>query len=392
MVVAAFNYLYHPILSRILSVEAFGETQTLFAIFTQAGIAMGVFGMIALNIFTNPSEESKRVFQQLYTLSLYVMAIIATVIVFLSPFLMHKLHIQHFSSIALVAILTVLSVLITFGNFQLRADKKFGSTSIASLIPAAGKLAFAVAFVLLGYGVTGAIGGLLVANILTFAYLMHKTYSAIGLPRITRIHWDSALRRELLYGGMILATSGFVTLLYTADILLVNYFFPPEVAARYSGISVVARVIYFASASVSGVLLSHTTRSQSETENQIYLLKAVKLSVLISGGATLVMVLFPKIITHLLIGEQYLQSASLLPFLALSTFFITIINLFVSYSIALRLRRSMYICLLGVVLLFCGISLFHGSLLSIIFDFIFSSVITLALFTQMCFNSKSAKT
>ena len=49
MAVAVLNYLYHPILGRMMSVEDFGEVQSLISLFIQLSIFMGVFNIITVN-------------------------------------------------------------------------------------------------------------------------------------------------------------------------------------------------------------------------------------------------------------------------------------------------------------------------------------------------------
>lgn len=53
MVIAVLNYLYHPVLSRMMSVEEFGEVEALLSLTYLTGILLTAFGTIATNIAAN---------------------------------------------------------------------------------------------------------------------------------------------------------------------------------------------------------------------------------------------------------------------------------------------------------------------------------------------------
>ena len=53
MVVAALNYFFYPILSRMLSPSDFGDVQVFISLITQAGILFGAFTIVAVNITAN---------------------------------------------------------------------------------------------------------------------------------------------------------------------------------------------------------------------------------------------------------------------------------------------------------------------------------------------------
>lgn len=56
--IAFLNYLYHPIMSRLMPVERFGEVQTIFSFVFLSGIILTVFYRIVLHIVANSSTEN----------------------------------------------------------------------------------------------------------------------------------------------------------------------------------------------------------------------------------------------------------------------------------------------------------------------------------------------
>ena len=59
VLVGALNYLYYPLIGRLVSPATFGEIQTLVSLFLQFTIFLNVLGMITVNIMANYSNKEK---------------------------------------------------------------------------------------------------------------------------------------------------------------------------------------------------------------------------------------------------------------------------------------------------------------------------------------------
>jgi hypothetical protein len=60
ILVAFFNYLYHPILSRMMDIGSFGEVQALISLFLLLSMVIGVFRTIVINIVANAQEIKEK--------------------------------------------------------------------------------------------------------------------------------------------------------------------------------------------------------------------------------------------------------------------------------------------------------------------------------------------
>ena len=60
MLVAALNYFFYPILSRMLSPSDFGDVQVFISLITQAGILFGAFTIVAVNVTANTEDPNER--------------------------------------------------------------------------------------------------------------------------------------------------------------------------------------------------------------------------------------------------------------------------------------------------------------------------------------------
>ena len=57
--VGALNYLYYPVLGRLLEPGTFGEVQTLVSLFLQLGVFLTVLSMVIVNIVANYDEPKR---------------------------------------------------------------------------------------------------------------------------------------------------------------------------------------------------------------------------------------------------------------------------------------------------------------------------------------------
>src|SRR5579884_2077181 len=58
--VSVLNYLYYPVLGRLLDPVAFGETQTIISFYTQISTFFVVLGLVSVGIITKYGNERKR--------------------------------------------------------------------------------------------------------------------------------------------------------------------------------------------------------------------------------------------------------------------------------------------------------------------------------------------
>src|ERR1700729_698452 len=60
MSIGFLNYLYYPVLGRLMHTNSFGEVQTLSSLFAQVVIFLNVLGLITVNIVANYDDGPAR--------------------------------------------------------------------------------------------------------------------------------------------------------------------------------------------------------------------------------------------------------------------------------------------------------------------------------------------
>lgn len=389
IIVAALNYLYHPVMSRMLSVEDFGEVQVLFSIFALITVPIGIFNIIALNLYTNNNSYNSPAVQQFSLLTTYVAGTTALLLVIFAPLISASLKLSNLIELPIIAVAILLTAITIFGKAHLQATHRFAITSVANAIGAGGKLLAAILLVYLGFNVTGAIGGLFIASLLSFLFVQLYAKKYTALPTLKLLRFTPELKNELNFGVMVLCGTGLVAFLTMADIIFAKYLFTPEVAGLYSGISVVGRVILFLTASIAGVLLAHVKMNAPVTENRIILRQGLILTGLVGGCALLVFVSFPKLVIAVMVGSAYTAQANLLPFIGAYIFLVTLINVCISYGLALRQKSVIIIGIFGILSTILCVAVLPSTPYGLVQSFLISSTLTLIVCLYIQFSPAS---
>jgi len=425
MAVAVLNYLYHPILGRMMSVEDFGEVQSLISLFMQLSIFTGIFNVITVNVVANYEDEKERnrIISSLRRIAFCIAGVLFFMVVACSALLRDFFQFSSVYPFVILAFLLIAGVSFTFRKAFLQGISDFRAVSWAGIISAAGRLGFAAILVYFGWRSFGAISALLIAQGLALAYVYFKTKKTFNLsifskprrkvplvggikpPTAIKYHTSdfvrsfslrgkdgigAVIKTEYRYAILIFLATSAITFLYTADVLMVKHWFAPEEAGLYSGIATIARIIFFATGSVSGVLLAAIKIKNAPEVNKKILKKGLILILLIAGAGLLIFSVFPELIINILIGSRYTVLAPLLPALSLLLALVSLINLLFFYFLALR-RSIIFSASLAGPLVIILLSLFrHESLEQIIHNFLIGSAVVLAALFYGIFKRRDA--
>jgi O-antigen/teichoic acid export membrane protein len=384
LAISALNYLYYPVLGRLLPTAAFGEVQTLVSVFLQATIFLSVVTNVAVNIVTNEPDtrRSSRIVMELERLSTLVMlAALAIALVFvrqLAAFLQFHATLPFF----LLAASLLVGVPSALSLAYLRGRSAFGAVSISGTLVALAKLLASVGLVLAGFGTAGAIGGLVIAQLLALTYTRAAARRR-GLVTAAGPLWrrpDLALvLPQLPYAGLVLVVSLVITVLFSLDVIVAKHYFSADVAGAYAGVATIARIIFYLTGSIAGVLLSSVKLDAPRAHNQRLLLRSALLQAGLGGSVLLVFALAPTLVIRLLVGSRYLAYAHLLPALSLALFLLAAINLLLVYDLALRRASAAVISVAGAALMSALIQTHHATPDALVHSLLLGSIGLVAL-------------
>ncbi len=383
--VSVLNYLYYPILGRLMSPSDFGEVQVLVSLFMQATIFLTVVTNVAVNVVTNESNETLRnriVYELEHFATLITVVTLGVALLFIGQ-LQEFLRFEHPAPFFALALVLVISAPLALRQAYLRGRSAFGLMSIASITSSLAKIIFSVIFVLLGWRAVGAIGGIIAAQIIALIYTASQ---ARKLGLVGKINWRlwrkpdlGLLRPQLPYSLLVLIVSLITTVLFSFDVIIVKHFFPAEIAGYYAGIATIARIIYFLTGSIAVVLLTAAKIEAGRATNHRLLTRSMLLQTAIGGAALVFFSLFPQFSTQLLIGSKYLPYAHLLPMLSLALFILATLNLLLHYDLALRRYSAAVVSILGGVVMIAAVQMNHASLEAVVQSLLIGSLAALAI-------------
>ncbi len=379
--VGALNYLYYPVLGRLLDPGTFGEVQTLVSLFLQLGVFLMVLSMVIVNIVANRSgskrDEFVFEFEKLALLASFIM-VVASII--FGKQLQHLLNFESPRPFAILGLAVVASVPFYIRGAYLRGHQKFGQVSAGNMLAAGAKLIFSALLVAAGLGTVGAISGVVLAQIVACGLIVWWARRAGLIPvSVKKISLPNfrLLAPELRYGGIVLAASLAITLQYSIDIVVIKHYFDATTAGLYAGVAAVARILFFLTASIAQVLISKIKINNHDEQNQSTLNKSLLLLVVISAPLLIITIFFPAQIIGLLMGSAYTKLANLLPLLSLSVFIVSIINLLAAYYLALRRFGIALLTAVGAAFTYLFIFLYHGSPMAVVVSLLLGSAATL---------------
>lgn len=401
--IAFFNYLYYPVLSRIVSVADFGEIQAVISLFMQLGIVLTAFGYVVTNITGNTEghERDNILILQLEKLMLAATLVLFVVLALSSYIFKDSFKLGSTLPVLLVGILIIINVPATSRTYILQGMKRLREVAVGGVIFAAGKLLITVALVyLLTESVVAAVCGYIVAQVVMLYYLQRnlgKEYVLLlDLLRIDRTSkMSQGTRRlvwkELRFGLIIAIILAGLALLYTSDTVIARLFFDTHTLGLYSGISSVARIVFFVTASVAGVLIASIRINEPTKVNIAILVKSLIIILCVGGGVAAFMAAFPGFTTSLLVGEQYTAASGWLAPLALVMLLCSINNLLAIYQISLRKYFTAIPITLGCLALIAGLALYHETVKELILVYMIANAVILVLLSVQIFLGSREK-
>lgn len=376
------NFLYNIIIGRLLGPEKYGDLGAILSTISIFGVALSIFSLFTIkqvSSYWGKNEKGKIVsFLNYFTSKLFIFSIIGSLLLLLiTPNIGHFLHLDNLLPVFIVAISFVLSGPATITRSVLQGTLSFFYVTINGIGETGMKLLISVILVLLNFGLTGALFGVLIGGIVGF--LMSVVELKIILRDVKMenshfLHFRTILKTFL----PVILASLVMTFFLNIDIILVRHFFQAQVAGEYVALSTVGKISFYLISTIITVMFPVvSTRVSSGASYILPLLGTLVASLCLSIVVIFVYFISPKLIIGILYGEKYF---GVIPYLIPFSFFIAIYSLnavMTYFLLSISYYRAIYI--LFPVSLFQGllIFIFHSSIIEIIWINILVSLVYL---------------
>lgn len=370
------SYLYHLVMGRLLGPIAYGELSSLLSIFYIFSVPLNVGAVVLVKFISSMKAHDD--LGQVRTLFVKVtkVCVIGCIVglplmYIFAPFISGFLRIQSNFLFLLVYITFAFSLLTVIASSALQGYQKFLWVSIFGAGAILLKLSISIPAV--RWGVYGVLLATVITGVIMYVlYLIPLRFifsvKAKKLTLTTREAFTYAIPSLCMILGM--------TSLYSTDMILVRHFFPAYEAGLYASLTVLGKIIFYASSAVSIVIfpvLSERTAKGEKGTKLIFI--GLGTVTAVSAGITLFYFVFPEFIIRMFFGSSYIQGAPLLGLFGIFLVLYSIGNMFTTISMALGKLTIWYVPVVCALIQIAGINLYHDSVMSVIWVNIITSLV-----------------
>lgn len=375
----AGNYLYHVLMGRMLGPESYGILESVISVFYIVSIPFIPLTLVIVKFISsfkgkNDTDSVSSFYSYMKKKIIIYGTIMSFFLLLLTPFISSFLHLDnHYFSI-LISIGFFIGIFAVLLKGTLQGLYNFFALFVSNTIEIFSKLAIAVLSVYLGFNALGAFFAL----IASFAIGLFVAIIFIRKEKFKESRKFGEGKEIFKYSFPVLLTSLGLTSLFTTDIILVRNLFSAVEAGYYAALSVLGKIIFFGTFPVTIVLFPLISgRHAGGKEYKTLLVIGILITLVISAMIVSLYFLFPSIMVSLLFGSKFL---SIVPHLGIFGVFIAIYSLcsvLANFYLSIS-KTAIYIFVLGsAVLQVILISLFHASILQVIYMSIAASVLLL---------------
>lgn len=366
-IVAIFNYLYHLVMGRMLGLEDYGILGSLFAIIYLATFSTSPFNLVISKEVAQHHLKDKEKIKYLYSTIIWRMIQLGLVgliiFILLSPLIGKYMNIPDTLGIMLVGLIAYFSLISVVLTGTLNGMQKFVWQNTSGLVSTALKLSLAIILVFLGLKVNGALFAIIIGIIISIviAYIPIRN----ELKKTKKKKFD--LSEMYYYAIPVFISSILFILIITLDQILVKHFFSSNDAGIYAAAGMIAKIIWFGSSFIIGPLFPKVVslKSQRKDTSKLLVNSLIYISFLVILGCLIVFIA-PTFIVSLLYGHMYDAAIPLVGLFSISLAIFTLIQIFMTYNLAIERFKFIYIFALGILIEVIGIYLFHSTLSEVV--------------------------
>lgn len=369
------NFVFHFLMGRMLGPADYGIFAVLMSLMYIYSIPVeSIQNLISRYVtrFNTNKEYGKIKFLMTKSLkkglifSLIIFFILIPISYFLSKFLDINIWLIIVSNIF---IFSAFSSPITRGALQGR--KKFNFFGSSLMFESFIKISFGVFLVVIGMQVFGAIIGALLGVFTGIIISIYFNFDILKKKK-EEVKFKEIYIQSIPYFIVTIV----ILMIFSLDIILAKRFFSAEIAGKYAVLSMLGKMIFFATMSISKAMFPLVSERCDNGEDSKKIFKKSNLMILLFClAAVLSYAIIPKFIILILYGNQYIDVSRLLVFSGIAFSFLALTNLRLIYGLSSdKIKKSHYLFLFLIIEIIL-LSTFNDNLLEYILAFMVSNIV-----------------
>lgn len=367
------NYAFNFALSRRLGVEGFATLASLVGALMIFSIPANVLTLIVVKYAATfhaagDGQRVRRLSQVLLKGSALAAIGIMLVGILLRGTISSFLRIPNDASILLT--LAIIAIGFTTPSVRgiLQGEEDFLRYSISMVLEVMLKVVLAVALVYSGFGVVGAMLGWVIGTASALAYTTWAVLNKHGTAPDPSVRLGLDLKRLLKTTIGVALANGTLTCISFMDIPLVKHYFDAHQAGLYAAVNLTGKVVIFLVGFVPAIVLPKAAAQAQRGESPVPLLvRAVVLTVVMSGVTLSVFGLMPGLILSILAGHAFISASPLVFQYDLAMGMLALVTLLVNYKIGIHRFDFLYALVTVFVCEVVAIALFHRTLADVVY-------------------------
>lgn len=246
-ITSLLNYLFYPLIGRLVSTGDFGEIQFLISMFNQLSVGFVILNILAIIISirtTSPDEQIKsiRTLNHVAVIVTLPLIIVAVSILFAAR---HSLSISDPPAIIALGIAVFVSVPFTTHIGKLQGNGRFVASGVISILAASSKLLLSIIFIILGFGVFGAVIGIGLGTLLAYGVMVVIDTNKVNRDGFLNIRLHdfkrlSFIRHQALVALVVMTA---LTIASIFDSIVSRIFLSHVEAGQYAAIATTSKTI-----------------------------------------------------------------------------------------------------------------------------------------------------
>ena len=287
---------------------------------------------------------------------------VAFLYLLLAPFIRDFLNVPALWPVYLMGAWMLVLIFAGGHTALLQGMQSFNWLSGGTLLSALVKIVISIVLVAAGYGIYGALLGLLLASLAMWLSFSSASRDYRLAPPLKGDH-----RFTMRDTWPIVAATAAFTLMTQLDIVLVRHYFDSHEAGIYAAASTLGKAVMYLPGSIAIALFPMVAENDARSEGSAHLLmQAVLLVGTLSGCGTLLFLFFPGFLIQLFYGEAYASSAEVLRYFGFAMLPMALVFVAEHFLIAKGRILFVYLFILVAPAQVLAVSIFHAALLDVV--------------------------
>ena len=356
-------------MGRMLSISEYGLFITIMAFFALLSSPLGALLMVVSRkvseyFAVGDDGNISHFFISINICSLTVSAFVLLIFLIFSPYIQSYLKAPNISPVYLLGIILSISCLPIINNAFLQGLQHFNWLAVSSLFGVVLRVVLALILVSMGFGVSGAIGGIILGVLLGWGFTLVVLYPLIQKGKEKKFKKTHLTFKPAF--PVLIASIAFASMTQL-DVVMVNFYFPEEIAGQYAAASILGKTVLMLSGGIVMVLFPMVAAGHARGGRGEYLLtQALVLTALLCSAGAIFYYFFGAGIIDVLFGEQYREAGNVLKYYGIAILPMSFMYVMENFLIAKGKTFLAYLFLLSAPLQLVAIHNFHQSLYSVL--------------------------